>query len=69
MNVFAKMAINAGVQSILAMASDEVVKAGMDALLDKIEDAVEASENQVDDMVVLPMCRRVRELMDIPDDD
>lgn len=41
----------------------------LDAGLDWIENKVEASETKVDDMIVLPMCKLVREVLKVPDDD
>lgn len=41
----------------------------IDAGLDYIEDKVEASENKVDDMIVLPACKLVRVVLRVPDND
>ena len=41
----------------------------IDAGLDYIEDAVIASENKIDDAVVLPACKLVRTVLNIPDND
>lgn len=54
---------------ILSMLKPEQFKKLVDALLDKIEEIVSDSENKIDDALVLPLCRKARELLDVPDDD
>jgi hypothetical protein len=41
----------------------------IDAGLDWIENNIEATENKIDDMVVLPMCSLVRTVLNVPDND
>jgi hypothetical protein len=41
----------------------------VDAGLDYIEDYVSKTENTMDDQVVLPMCRIIREVLNVPDND
>ena len=55
--------------ALLSLLSPEVLKKGMDALLDAIENAVEKSENKIDDAIVLPLCKLIRETFNIEDND
>lgn len=54
---------------VLKMLSPEVLMKVADRLLDAIEDAVKDSENKIDDMLVLPLCGKVREAFQIEDND
>ena len=54
---------------VLGMMKTETIKAFADIALDFIEDMAAKSSNKWDDAVVLPMCAKVREAFDIPDDD
>lgn len=45
------------------------IKKWIDMGLDLIEDKVEASVSKTDDMIVLPMCKIIREALSIPDND
>lgn len=54
---------------ILTLVSKERYKEIVDKLIDVIEDAVEKTPNQVDDAIVLPLCSKVRDILDIPDED
>ena len=49
--------------------SSEDMKKWIDMGLDLIEDKVADSESTMDDMIVLPMCKVIREAMSIPDND
>lgn len=49
--------------------SGEDMKKWIDMGLDLIEDSVEASPNKTDDMIVLPICKLVREALSVPDND
>jgi hypothetical protein len=61
------------VKALIGLALGYLTKAQLkefaDMALDFIEDAVQKSENQVDDAVVLPILKRFRESFDIPDND
>lgn len=57
------------IQGLFAILTPENLKMFVDAGLDAIEDAVEKSENQVDDKLVLPMCKIIRSTFGIPDND
>ena len=54
---------------LLAQLPKDIVKSGIDKLLDIIEDAVEKSETEIDNAMVLPLCNLIRESLDIPDND
>jgi len=41
----------------------------VDSALDYVEDSVVASENKLDDAVVLPLCSLVRRVLNVPDND
>jgi len=41
----------------------------VDGLLDKLEDTIEESENKWDDSLALPLITKIRELLNIPDND
>ena len=57
------------ISTVLSLLPKEKFKEIVDALLDVIEDKIEASETKIDDMVILPLIKKVRELLDIPDED
>lgn len=57
------------VQLAMKKLSPEQLKEWADKGLDKIEDAVEATANPYDDMVVLPACKLIRTSFTIPDND
>jgi hypothetical protein len=60
-----KLLINA----VLTFLSEAQLKDFADALLDFVEDAVEKSGTDLDDAIILPICRKVREAFGIPDND
>ena len=41
----------------------------VDRLLDKVEDDAKESETKWDDILVLPLCKIVREILQVPDED
>ncbi len=55
--------------AMLVFLPPEVLKKGLDALLDMIENAVGKTENTVDDIVVLGLCQQIRRAFDVPDND
>lgn len=57
------------VSALIAMLPKDIAKKAVDALLDKIEDAVTASATPIDDKIVLPLCKLIRDSFDIPDED
>ena len=54
--------------AILGSLSKEKFNSIVDGLLDVIEEKVKATPNKIDDAVVLPLCTKVRELLDVNDD-
>jgi len=54
---------------ILKTLTPDMLKSFADMLLDWVEDAVERSENKIDDATVLPLCNMIRSAFDIPDND
>lgn len=54
---------------ILKTLTPEMLKSFADMLLDWVEDAVENSENKIDDATILPLCAMIRSAFDIPDND
>jgi hypothetical protein len=57
------------VPALLKFLKPDVLKKAVDAMLDAVEDSVEASANKVDDMLVLPLVKVIRETFNIPDND
>jgi hypothetical protein len=51
------------------MLTPENLKLFVDAGLDAIENFVEKSETDVDNKIILPMCKLIRNTFDIPDND
>ena len=56
------------IEVITAYASPELMRRVADGILDTIEDAVLDSKNEVDDMIILPLCKRARQCFNVPDD-
>lgn len=54
---------------LLKLLTPEVLKDAVDAMLDKIEDAVTDSDNTIDDALVLPLCKIIRDTFNIPDEE
>lgn len=54
---------------VLNAVSPDLLKTIADSILDTVENAVVESSSTVDDLIVLPICRKVREAFDITDDD
>jgi hypothetical protein len=54
---------------VIGMISPELLKRLADTFLDFIEDSVVESDNKIDDMIILPMCKMVRDAFDIEDND
>jgi hypothetical protein len=57
------------VNVLLNILSNDVMKLAVDKMLDFVEDYVTDTTNKVDDALVLPLCRRIRETFDVPDND
>ena len=54
---------------VLALVTKEQYKELVDKIIDMVEDAVEKSPNTIDDAVVLPLCAKIRDILDTPDND
>lgn len=57
------------VNALLATLSPTALKNIVDSLLDMAEDAIKASETQLDDAAILPLIQAIRAAFDIPDND
>ncbi len=57
------------VTALVAALPDEALKKVADAAIDAAESLVEKSDNSIDDMIVLPITRKVRQAFNIPDKD
>jgi hypothetical protein len=62
-----EMALVHGVPFLLAQLDEATMKRAADGLLDVIEDAVESTPNKIDDAVVLPLVRKLRQAFDVAD--
>lgn len=58
----------AALPKLLDLLDPQDARIMVDDLLDKIEAKIESSETQIDDMVVLPLINKLREIAQIPDD-
>ena len=54
---------------VIEKLDEETIKRFLDFGLDLLENAVESSENKIDDQLVLPVCRIIRESLNIEDND
>lgn len=54
---------------ILSMLTKEQLIKFADMALDFVEDAVQSSENTIDDTIALPIIQRLRDTFNIPDND
>lgn len=57
------------VTALVAALPDEALKGVADAAIDAAENIVERTGTKIDDMVILPLCSKVRETFNIPDND
>lgn len=60
--------ISTVMNALISLLPEDIVKKGLDDLLDVVEDAVAKSDNKVDDAIVLPLIGVLRKSLDIPDD-
>lgn len=65
----AKAMLQAIVALLAQVMTKENLKLVADAMLDVVEDVVAKSDNTIDDQLVLPAVRKIREAFDIPDND
>ena len=61
--------INLLMPTLLALIPDDIMKIGLDKLLDSIEDAIAQSPTRVDDALVLPILSALRVKLQVPDND
>lgn len=57
------------VSTLITALPKSLAKTAIDKMLDVIEDAVADSATKVDDAMVLPVCKWIREALDVPDND
>ena len=57
------------IQTLLLLIDSAVIKRLLDEFMDKIEDYVMNSKNQIDDVVILALTAKIREELAIPDND
>lgn len=57
------------IQTLLLLIDSVVVKKLLDEFMDKIEDYVINSKNQIDDVVILALTAKIRAELAIPDND
>jgi hypothetical protein len=55
------------VMQLLGMLSPEILREGLDKLLDFIEAKVAETPGIVDDAIVIPLCRMIRTAFNIPE--
>jgi len=57
------------IKMVMERLTPELLKEWVDSGLDYIEEAVETSETQIDDVLVLPVINLIRTAFDVPDND
>lgn len=57
------------VTALVAALPDEALKKVADAAIDAAENLIEKTPTHIDDMIVLPLINKVRDVFDIPDND
>jgi hypothetical protein len=63
------MLINAFLQTLMLVLDGPTIRRGLDALLDVVEEAAIKSDNKMDDKIVLTLTAKIRQELDIPDND
>lgn len=61
--------INLLMPTLMALLPDDIMKIGLDKLIDSIEDAIAKSPTKVDDALVLPILSALRIKLQVPDND
>lgn len=69
MNAMQMWFIQQLVSALITKLDENTIKKGFDMFLDIVEDAVERSENTLDDSAVLPLCAQIRNALNVPDND
>lgn len=54
---------------MLSLVTKTQFKSLADKIFDAIEDWAEGTENKIDDVIVLPLIAKAREILDVPDND
>ena len=54
---------------ILTLIPKEKAKQLIDSIFDGLEESIIKSETGLDDAIILPLIRKARELLDVPDND
>ena len=54
---------------VMMLLPDNTAKLIIDKILDVIEDAVENTANKIDDAIVLSIVHKIRQELDVPDND
>ena len=57
------------VTAVISLLPKETGKELIDKVFDMAEDAVRDSSNKIDDAVLIPIFSKLREILDVPDDD
>jgi hypothetical protein len=57
------------IQTLLSLATPELLKKLADSLLDFVENFVAGTASEIDDALVLPLCDKIRSTFGIPDND
>ena len=55
------------VSVLLPKLTPEIIKKGLDAFFNTIEEAVHNSDTQIDDITVIPVIKLLRETLNVPD--
>ena len=54
---------------LIDMVDEQTAKDMLDKLIDVAEDAIKNSKTKWDDITVLPVLKKIRDIVDIPDND
>lgn len=57
------------ITTLLTFLTEDLMKKFADTLLDFIEDFVAGTASSIDDKLILPLCARLREAFNVPDND
>jgi hypothetical protein len=65
----AKTILSVLIQTLLTLFPKEMLKGFIDAGLDKVENMIDSTETQFDDALLEPLVNKIREVLDVPDND
>lgn len=57
------------ITTLMTFFTEDLMKKFADTLLDFVEDKVAGTKSTLDDRLILPLCARVREVFNVPDND